>query len=279
MSAVVAATHRLVLSGAEWALLCRLAGVTSPAGFGPGENVAESQPQAAAAALADRGVLLGGEQLHPSVAANLAIFARPDVLLRTDVTVGDSGLRAAHVVRGPLGCSLFALSDAGVELSMFPAVALGRELIRCVPDPSSVDDSAGDDAIRAAFGTGGVGMPPLRGRLPLAALADLGFYPSGRMGRSPTAGAEVALAGRLTSRTSGVLHCLAVGVNRADGAHRGVVLVGDVLWLLVDAGWVGLAPRPDGSGQQQVDVVPASREEIGTWLAPYLARMLAGAVE
>lgn len=278
--AVVDAAHRLTLSGPEWMLLCRLAGVAAPPGFAADADTAEHDIEAAADTLTDNGVLSDGGQLHPSVAANLAVFTRPAALVRTEASVGEGGLRSAHVVRGPLGCSLFTLDGGGVELSMFPAIALGRELIRCIPDPAAPESPAVvDAAIRAALGVDPDDAEPLRGRLPLAALADFGFLPPPGTGRLNLTGAEAALAARLTGQTSGVLHCLVVGRSGAGGGPADAVLVGEVLWLLTNAGWVGLAPRPDGSGRQMVEVVPVRREEIGTWLAPYLARMLEGVTD
>ncbi|KWX09314.1 hypothetical protein TR74_10320, partial [Carbonactinospora thermoautotrophica] len=127
--------RRLVLSGVEIELLCRRTQVTLPPGFGTGAEAAETALRAAEA-LARRGVVEPAESgdplecaVHPSVLANLSILARPRVLLRTEVSLGDSGSRAVHAVSGPLGASLFALADDAVELSMFAARDLGRELV------------------------------------------------------------------------------------------------------------------------------------------------------
>lgn len=127
-------------------------------------------------------------------------------------------------------------------------------------------------------------MPPPRGRLPLLALAD--YEPTRGLSRATAAAVrlaltdtQAALAGRLTTQTLGVLHCLVVSGKGSTAGHGGIVLTVGVVWLLTTTGWVGLRPEPDGSGRQLVDVVPVKREHIGGWLAPYLARTLEGASE
>jgi hypothetical protein len=265
--------HRLTLSAAEWALLCQVADMASPKGFGPEEDVPEQELMAAGDGLIGRGVLSDGEHLHPSVAANLAIWAAPAALVLAEAAFGDRGLRAVYVIRGPLGGSLFALTGGGVELSMFPAVAIGGELIRCVPERQPSDLANAGATVLAAFG---LGSAPPNGELPLLALADAPLVPAVAADHLALTDAQAALAGQLTAQTSGVLHCLAVSGQGAAADRADSVLVGDVLWLLTGDGWVGVRPKPDGSGRQLVDIVPVRREEIGSWLAPYLARILEG---
>lgn len=55
-------------------------------------------------------------------------------LIHIELSVGRRGLRAAYAVRALLGGSLFTLADYAVELSMFPAASLGRELVRAAPE-------------------------------------------------------------------------------------------------------------------------------------------------
>jgi hypothetical protein len=73
------------------------------------------------------------------------------------------------------------------------------------------------------------------------------------------------------SCTVGVLSCLVVGARTGEGE---AALAGDVVWFATDAGWIGVRPSPDGSGRQLVDLVPVGPEALGSWLAPYLARIL-----
>lgn len=267
------AAHRLALSGPEWVRLCRAAGMTPPPGFGPDAEVAQPQLDVATGSLVDRGVLTAGGDLHPSVAVNLAIWASPVALVRAELAVGERGLRAVYVLRGPFGGSLFTLDGGGVELSLFAAAALGRELGRCVPDPADVADAAAGTTVHAALGQGR--LPG--GRLPLLALAGDGFPPDTASGASAPAGADAALAAQLAGQAHGVLQMLAVSGTAGAHGDGGAVLVGEVVWLLTAEGWVGLRPQPDGTGRQLVDIVPVDRAEIGSWLAPYLARILEGA--
>ncbi len=273
--------RRLTLSGTEIELLRRRAEVTLPPGFGTGADVAETALRAAVAALARRGVVEPAEsgdplecQVHPSVLANLSVLAaRPRVLLRTEVSLGDTGSRAVHAVSGPLGASLFALADDAVELSMFAARDLGRELVRAVPP---VEAEAGRGGIVDVLsGTSGPAAPP-RGRLPLAALENVGpALAFGGDAGAERAGAELglsreelALAREVTARTTGVLRCLVIGPSGDQDTVDGL-LAGQVVWFATDAGWVGLEPDPDP--RRMVRLVPVAREDIGTWVAPYVA--------
>lgn len=270
------APRRLTLSGPQWALLCRRVGADPPAGFGAGADVPEDELADAEAALVDRGLLAGADRaVHPSVLANLAVWAAPDLLVRMEISVRGAGLRAVYAVRGQLGGSLLTLPDHRVELSMFPAVRLGTELSRGVPEASQLP---GGGRIGTALAAGADRAAPVRGRLPLAALAEYG--PASAYSSPRAAGAalglsdeEVRLAGEVTARTLGVLRCLVTGGARASRAAGGMP-VAEVVWLATDAGWVGLRPRPDGSGRQLVELVPVGADAIGAWLAPYLARIL-----
>jgi hypothetical protein len=276
------AAHRLALTGPEWTLLCRRAGVRSPDGFGVVGEVPGREIAAAARTLSQRGILTGGTgddgAVNQSVSANLAALAAPHALVQVELSVRGRGLRAAYAVRGQVGASLFTLPEGAVELSMFPAVGLGRELGRCVaPPPEQLAPGA---RIGAALAGPGAAASPPRGRLPLSALAEYAptraFAPPGALATAlAVSDAEAALAAEVTRRTVGVLRCLVVsGASVSDMA--GAVLAAEVVWLLTDAGWVGLRPQPDGSGRQLVDLVPVpvGQAEIGSWLAPYLARIL-----
>ncbi|KWW97827.1 hypothetical protein TH66_20540 [Carbonactinospora thermoautotrophica] len=274
--------RRLVLSGVEIELLCRRTQVTLPPGFGTGAEAAETALRAAEA-LARRGVVEPAESgdplecaVHPSVLANLSILARPRVLLRTEVSLGDSGSRAVHAVSGPLGASLFALADDAVELSMFAARDLGRELVRAVP-PVAAEAGQGRGIVDILSGPSGPAAPP-HGRLPLAALENVGpALAFGGAAGAERAGAELglspeelALAREVTARTTGMLRCLVVGPSGDQDTDD--LLVGQVVWFATDAGWIGLEPDP--AERRMVRLAPVAREDIGTWVAPYVAEVL-----
>ena len=138
------------------------------------------------------------------------------------------------------------LAGGRFELSMAPDVRLGTELARAVP---------------AAAGT----AVPLVGALPLALLQD-----------APTEDADpadVQLTAELERRTRGSLSCLVLG-RVEDGLGAG-----QVSWLATDAGWLGLRPRPDGSPERVVDLVPVEPADLGTWVAPTVAALLEAADE
>lgn len=283
MTAPAVAAHRLVLDSTEWAVLAVTAGVALPPEFMADSIVDGPVRRAAAQRLIDRGVAEvepdradGGVRPVAAVAANLGVLAAPVVSLRVDVAVRGRTLRAVFTVRGALGASVVALADSAVELSMFPAVTLGRELLRAVADPA---DLLPDEArIRAALAV----MEPggsLTGRLPLAALRDVGeaapfdgarsTVPAGAAGLT---GAQADLAARVARQTSGTLRCLVTGRGQ-DGA----VAAGQVVWLCTDDGWLGLRPDPDDTGRRMVTLEPVDRADLGVWVTPYVAAILDGA--
>lgn len=279
MPAAAGAARRLTLTAAEWRLLCRRAGIRPPAGFGAADPP-EPEIGAAARTLSARGVLTADGAVTRPVAVNLAVWAAPRALVRAELSVRGRGLRAAYAVAGRLGASLFTLAGDAVELSLFPATALGPELVRCVPSPP--EQLAAPGGIGAALSGSAAPAAPVSGRLPLAALAE---YPPASEFARPGAvasalgltSAQAGLAREVTGRTVGVLRCLAIGSGSdggSDGGSGGGTLAAEVVWLLTDAGWVGLRPTPDGSGRRLVDLVPVDRTAIGGWLAPYLARIL-----
>ncbi|MFI7589846.1 hypothetical protein ACIB24_22475 [Spongisporangium articulatum] len=183
------------------------------------------------------GVLVGPEaepEVHPSVQADLAVLAAPQVLLRVDAQV-PAGRRLAHVaLAGELVVCLVRTDDAGgVELSLAPAVRLGSEIARLVPVLESATEASGEQVV------------------PLEALDEPGSLP-------------YAVVGRL------LVDVLAAvpGPGGAEG------LRGRVVWLATDAGWVGLRPRPDGTPRQPVALVPAKAADLPGWLAPLMTTAL-----
>ena len=256
------APRRLVLSAADFESLVRRAGVRLPPPFS-----VESPP-------ADRD---GTGPVHPSLAANLAVLARPDLLVRVDADLPAGVSRAVFAVAGPVGASLFARARAdgrsassraegAVELSMFAGTWLGRELIRAVPDPPS----AGVGSSLAPDG----GSPRWDGRrVSRTALTEYGAArrlvgPREAAVALGLTDADADLLADLTDRTQGTLRALVHG--RPHGADRGV-LVGRVVWVATDAGWFELAP----SDVDEVELVRVTRERIGTRLAPMIAQVLA----
>ncbi len=209
-------------------------------------------------------------EVHPSVARNLQILAGPVVLLDTIASIGDKSSHCVHAVQGPLGASLFALGDGAVEMSMFASVDLGKELVRAVP-PEAPDEGGG---ISSRLG-GSTDAEPLRGRLPLAALQEMG---AARLFRAADPDAPAAVLAQL--KLSGDEAALAEGVaNQTDGALRCLVVsrigTSQVNWVHTAGGWSVLDPEPDGSGRRMVSLEPAAREDLGTWVAPAVAGALA----
>lgn len=265
------APHRLVLSAAEFAYLVAKTGMEMPPGWRPAPDnpfgLAESE-------LTKKRVVQGtGDEaeVHRSVQVNLGILAGPQVMLDTTVSIAGKGSRSLHAVSGPLGASLFALADGAVELSMFAAVHLGRELIRAVPPPGSTATGISSALSESA-------PDPLRGTVPLTALHEMGVA---RLMREADPGvqavvldkldlpaAEAKLALRAANRSDGALRC------QLTGKAGGRVASGQVTWLHSDAGWSGITPVPDGSGRKLVKLEPAAREDIGTWVAPFVAAAL-----
>jgi hypothetical protein len=260
------APHRLTLSAPEYAYLVTKLALSMPPGWEPSGDPEPSD-------LADRGVLRGDGDLlavHPSVALNLEILAHPKIMLTTTATIGAAGSRSVHAISGPIGGSLFALPDGGIELSMFAATDLGKELIRAVPPEQH-------SGIDSTLGNGHAATPP-RGSVPLAALQELGAAQLFR-GVDPQAPAEVLaelelpaaqaeLARQVANRTNGAL--VSDITARVGDDVRG----GRVSWLHTDAGWSGI--RPDPAGHRMVQLEPVNRADLGVWVAPFVAEALNG---
>ncbi|MGH3831161.1 MAG: hypothetical protein ACRDRS_12045 [Pseudonocardiaceae bacterium] len=262
----VPAARRLLLSASEYRQLVELAGVTMPPGWEPDENAA---PGAALAQLSARGVLVGESDrlsVHPSVILNLRILAGPMVMVDTTASIASLGSRSLHAVSSELGAALFAL-DGALELSMFAAVTLGQELIRAVPfepDTGIIPRLGGPVSPEESPG----------GRVPLGALHELGV--AELLSRADPLALTAAME-RLELPADQAE--LVKRVGRSDGGLQCVVTarIGEeiastvVAWLHVDSGWVGLLPDPDGSGKHMVRLIPAAREDLGTWVAPLIA--------
>jgi hypothetical protein len=248
------APRRLVLSAADLDALVRRTGVRLPPPF----DAAGGDPQPG--------------PVHPSLAANVAVLARPDLLVRMDARLPGGGSRAVFAVAGPLGASLFALVGGAVELSMFAAVSLGRELVRGVPEPPvHAPATLVHQSLAPSSPPSLTGSPWAGARMSRTALAEYG--PARRLlGAGEAAAtlgldeAEADLVAELTDRTRGSLRVLVHAGRPRDGG----VLVGRLVWVATDAGWVELEP----SDVDSVRLLPVVRELIGTRLAPFVAEIL-----
>lgn len=251
-----APARRLILTQAEWAVLVDGRLTDPPPGLAvPGDADRDD----AVASLLRREVLLPAAaavpaEPVPAVAGTLEVLRRPAFSVRLDVT-GRAGTRQGWFAVGSgVVAGVLTLPGGGGELSLAPNVRLGAELARAVPDAAAV---AGPDNPEEAARPGAA----LSGRLPLGLLD----------GASPPAGStpdEAALAEELLRRTAGSLSCLVLGWA------GGSVGTGQVSWLAMDGGWVGLRPLPDGSPRRLVDVVPVQPADLGTWVAPAVAALL-----
>ena len=263
------AARRLVLSAAEFAVLVGACDMAAPAGFTL-RNLTPEETTAVAAALIERGVLAqtDGDTYQPveSIAANLAVLIAPAVMMQVEVSAGGHGLRAVFAVSGSLGASLFTVRDGGVELSLFPAISLGMELIRAVPVAPKV--SAVRSRVAAALGDESVECSRLSGRLPLAALESTSRYVGPTSTPISMTANQAALVEQINWQTTGLLSCVVTGRIGAELA------VGQVVWLVAGGGWLGLRKDPDPDGARMVVVEPVDRADLGTWVAPYLAEIL-----
>lgn len=246
--------RRLTLTAAEWSVIAAGRLTLPPPAFAPGP-LSPDDRDVAISALVGAGIVVrhdgGAVEPVPPVAADLVTLAHPLLTIRLEVT-GRSGARQGWFALGPgVVVGLLRLAGGGVELSLAPAVGLGGELARAVPDAAEVTGpwpAEEEDGV------------PVAGRLPLALLED-----------APSPGAtaeEQALVQELERRTAGSLSCLVAGRAGATGG------AGEVSWLSTDAGWVGLRPRPDGSSRRMVDLLPVEPGDIGSWVAPIVGALL-----
>ncbi|MGW5051119.1 ESX secretion-associated protein EspG [Actinokineospora sp. NPDC004072] len=263
--AALTAAHRLVLTAAEYAHVVGELDLRMPPDWEPAPEITTG---AEAAALAERDIVVDG-RVHPSVAANLRVLTGPQIMFDTTATVGARGSRSLHAIAGRFGASLFLLPDAAVELSMFQATDLGRELVRAVPAEE-----------RGGIGSAldGAADEPLRGRVPLAALHELGVAellreadpqaPGHVLAELNLPAAEARFATEVLRRSDGLLHC------QVTALVGGGVRTARLTWLHSDTGWVGIRPAPTGADRRLVDLEPVAREEFGVWLAPFVSEAL-----
>lgn len=263
--------RRLRLTAPEYAALVARLGLAMPPGWQP----APVATAGAEAALVARRVLTtdaGRPGVHPSVAVNLRVLAAPHVMIDTLATVGGRGSRGLHAVSGDLGAALFALPEGAVELSLFASGDLGRELRRAVPPERR-------RPIRSALGGAAAGPAvPVRGPVRLSVLHELGL--AGQWCEADPGALAVALA--LLDLPECEAALAEQAALRSDGGLVSTVIAGNaggvagarVVWLHTDTGWVGLRPDPDASAEDGVLLEPVVPDDLGTWLAPYLAAVL-----
>ncbi|MCA0143769.1 ESX secretion-associated protein EspG [Blastococcus sp. LR1] len=248
--------RRLTLTAAEWAVLVTDRLPDPPAAFVPAPVPPADRDGAVASLVAARVLVVpagGSPRPVPPVAADLAVLSRPLMTIRLEVK-GRAGARQGWFALGPgVVVGVLTLPGGGVELSLAPAVRLGTELARAVPDAPAVTGPWPTEEEP----TDGV---PVSGGVPLSLLEDK---------PSPEASEEERrLTQELERRTRGSLSCLVLGRTGPD------LGVGQVSWMATDAGWVGLRPRLDGSPRRMVDLVPVEPADLGTWVAPTVAALL-----
>lgn len=126
--------RRLLLSADALETLRRQV-LAPPLSLPPGFALA-GPPGAAPAVVPPPGVLLPGGQVHPSVAGDLELLARPEVAVLLSAVRPGLAVTACVALAGDRGAALLRTDDTAVELSCFAAVDLAAELIRVVPAAS-----------------------------------------------------------------------------------------------------------------------------------------------
>ncbi|MGL6235624.1 MAG: hypothetical protein ACRC20_09795 [Segniliparus sp.] len=270
------APHRLVLPADELAHLVDVLGCDLPPSWRPKTpDPTAEQLAARRRGLVERRAMTaegsGAAAVHPSVAMNLHVLARPQAMLATTAHIGSRGVRSLHAVAGIFGASLFQLDGGKLELSFFPAVDLGKELARAVPPEA-------ENAADLAKLFGDEPREPLTGTLPLRAVEELGLAVTLRAADPPGVGAVLEalalpesqdrLAGRLADETDGLLTCDLTG-RSATGP-----VADRIVWLHAAGSWIGLRPDMGEGGERLVQLEPAQPGALGVWAAGFLAAVL-----
>ncbi len=247
--------RRVALSVDEFAVVCEDHRISLPAGYLPMLSGAAGDVAAAAdvarAHLGERGIT--GPALA-ALADNLRLFATARILITTDIVVDDEQLHCLVGFDDTVGATLAHAGDRGVELSVWPAPELPHELRRIVPAmpewphaPTVVLDV---DTLIAAL-----------------ALEQLGRHDGARMLIEDGVGAaDAAEFLALSAGARGSLHTTILTT-----ADDGPAAVTHVAWILTQAGWSGLRRR----GYGVIETVPVAPGELGAFVAPYLATLIA----
>jgi hypothetical protein len=309
------AAHRLRLTADELALLAAGSGLDLPREFRAPESLPRTGPESAAepdawlteCARADvglrrRGLLDGGGNPIPSVAANFAVLGAAAVTVHTQVTVGAHTRTALHTLSGGLGAGLIADAGPEIELSLFPAWDLPTELSRAVPDPPQPPAAAigpqpvsaaapqvyiaaancthAERAVPVPHSGSRIGVEPDSSPagvlLPAAVGGAAAAAGPGGAGRGPMLGVaqrEDGVGAVADVDANGREHVPAGQPSRVLGTLRSVVIGADratvhgtVEWVVTEAGWTGL--RDSGEGGPCLEAVRPS--DLGSWLAPAL---------
>jgi hypothetical protein len=261
--------RRLVLAAAELAVLYARAGAQPPADFQVGAD--DRELRAAVTSLTERGVLEAGGAVHLSVMPSLSTLTAPELAIQTRSQVESTQTTAMHAATNIFGASLWRTDQHAVELSFFPAVDLGRELRRVVPQPAADGDGSGRDAesrerehleqpervFRAAALERSDVVSTLARSVDAEMLEEVGFSEDDR-----------EAADWVSGNVCGVLHSMVI---RPGPSPR----MGQVVWYATRSGWLGLRGESGQGEALMIRLVPVRRDDYTRWLAPYIAEALA----
>jgi hypothetical protein len=265
MTGIVAGAHRLLLDGDELHVLLKAGAVdVFPGDF----DVTDPSPEAdleVIERLVQRGLLRHDTddenrlELRAVLAGDLQVLSAPQILISTRVQLRERQIYAAHALLANAGASLVRSAGPEVELSLFPAVDLGRELARVVPSSSDQPDTPELD---------GLDLPYAAFLQAVAVGAGTTSSDAGLVGELPEA-QRAALATAASAFDGSVQ--VAVSARPPDGSA--LVQIGQVVW--VHAGrWFGLSPYVGDDGTHRVRMVPAQAADLGIWVAPFVAGAL-----
>jgi len=292
-----ARTRRIDLDGAGRAAAVTRSELTPPPGMHPRADIdADDAPD--------------GNDDVLWAASGLALLSRARVTVQVDIGARYGTGRGLRTVLGVaaaptsrqdvgLGVALMALPDDGMQVSVFPDVALGTEPARAVP--AAVDLASPQDAAWRCLDTRPATPPaPLSGVLPLVALTD---YPQLKALSDPSPAAagrrlhltdeQTDLAERLDAATLGVLRALASGLIQLPAQTRSLSLslsrsrqvkiqtrgrpdvgIAQVVWFATEQGWIAAEPAPELPGPRMVRLRAVAPADLGTALAPGIAQLL-----
>ena len=250
--------RRVLLSVDEFAVACADHDISLPIGYAPTVRAGAADADVASAADAARAHLNARGISGPALAAvahNLRLIAAARILVDTQIAGGDHGLRCLIALDDTVGATLIHSGDRGVELSVWPATALPHELRRIVPPTES---ALALPSVRILVDT----------LISALALDAHGHDDAERLLVNETgiAAADAAELIDLCAHARGSLHSTVL--TATDG---GVTAVAHVVWVLTDAGWLGLRR----SGHGAVETAPVTADDLGAYLAPTLAELVA----
>src|SRR5665213_510910 len=261
MSSVVAGAHRLLLDADELHVLLKAGAVDIfPADF----KVAELSPEAeleATERLLQRGLLRRGAddesrlELRAVLAGDLQVLGEPQILITTRVQLRERQFFAAHAMLANAGASIVRSAGPEVELSLFPAVELGRELATVVAPSSEKRSTAELDRVDLPYD---VFLEAVAG--------DTSTTSSGPRSVGGVSEAERAALATAADEFDGSVQVV-VSARPPDGSA--LVQIGQVVWVHT-GGWFGLSPYVGDDGSHRVRMVPAQPADLGIWVAPFV---------